>query len=663
MATTSTTPSLSAEQRAALAVLGLMIAQTQAPGPNVARESWITRRTDRVDLLGEQSVRYTVQLKIDLPTDVLGIETASAPIIPLTTIRRGTKLRALELRDEHGSQVPLATPEQCGALAVRGLRTYADVMLAVSQPAYPGHATTLNDRVSEDLRHIALDTSRSAQAWERFQTAANATATPVGEEDYQRWLIMTLSDAGRDISLRSVLYELTRNFALSADIDGSHAAGKRIFALSWTHALPDLDRSFWSWLKLRMAWTEIKLAIPVDVGRTRNYVMEMAPPTDDLAIEWGGLAVTAADPGTELPVSRYRDCDDRSPAQLRFAMRVLPAGGSVPPDASATFAIRPNRVGFLMIAWVACALNAVLLTVASVWRVEFGSGGGGVSTLLLFVPGLLSVFLIRPGEHPVASRFFSGVRVVVMTSAGCVLAAVGIISVELDPGLRDAAWNALPVVPGLAAVAVTFSVLRFVHRPAIGDETGRGGAAASTANEPDPKRRHPQLATVMLVTLILAGTAAVGVSRVGLDNLSVGGRLQAALGKAGAAPGKSGHGRLALASFARLPWSRMYIFKAGTPRDEMVGVVGEAKVSRGEQHDHALPDSVDDDEALVVLVDHEAVRATIELPTSKVLVTSAAYPTQCFLRASDVLRVRNATKERAEPRTVSVATPDPDCDR
>ncbi len=664
MATTTTMP-LTAKDREALAVLGLMIAQTQAPGPSPGRESWIRRRTDRVDLLDEETIRYSLELEMEVPPTVLAdIPTASAPIIPLVSIRRGKRLRALELRDEQGTRVPLATPEECGELAVRGLRAYADVMLIVSDSKYPGHSKVLDGEVSKDLVHIVLDTSESADAWERFETAATATVAPPGEEDYQRWLLMTRSDdAGRDISLRSILQELTHSFALAAAVSGSEAAGRRILTLGWTETFRQRDQSYSNWLTLRMAWSDIKLGIPVDVGRTRNYIIEMAPPTDDLAIKWGGLAVAAVDPVTSSRTSVYRDCDDRSPAQLRFTMRSLPTGGEVRPDASATFAILPNRVGFLMIAWFSCVLGAIMVTFASMKRGDLGADGGDISPLLLFVPSLLGIFFIRPGEHPVAARFFSGVRVVVIAAAVCVLAAAGLVSVELDPALRDVAWYALPVVPIMAALTVTVSVLPLVRRrPQVGDEAGLGDEPAFSATQQASSPTRYSLRTAVAVVALIAIALAWGVLSVGPGNLGVAGRFDAALRAAGAAPGASGHGRLALGSFARVPWSRMYIFPPKTPRDDMADVVGEAKVSKGEQRDRELR-SMGSDASLVVLVDHESVIDTIELAHSDTRVSNAAYPTQCFLRPSDVVRVRDDAKEDAAPRTISVATPDPDCQR
>ena len=640
---TKTAAKLPAEDLQALAVLLLMITQHQAPGADPSSQSWVRRRTDRIELLDEQSVRFCSDFEFEVPDEVWGLPTTDIPFVPLTTFRRGTRLRAVELHDHEGTRIPLATPDECGDVAVRGVHAFAKVLLADYNKRNPGspHSIALDDTVEANLRSVVIDDHGAKAARKLFEDAAKGTSAPADERAFQRWLAMTYRAETGDANLSTVIADLAANFAVAAVLSKQELR-RRTLSLRWTQPIAR-DVSFWTWLSLRMAWTELKVSLPVPATRTRNYLVELPAPSDDLLILWAGLA------RAKRGGSTYLETDDARPAQLRFTMRSLEPGSAVP-VMRVHYSVRPTRSRVLAVAWFTTALCAVVLNIAGERSSAITLNAEGGAAFLLFLPGLLSLYLVRPAEHPLALQFFSGVRLVAIFAALCGLAAGGLVILDPDPGWREYWWTALRLLSVAALLAVTASMLGLARaRPHVDTE-------APDPREARAKRpvRHPAAIAALIGALIGAVTLGACVLIVGASTLGIERRFEAAIDAAQRSADANRDAPLSLASFARVPWKRMYIFKARTSRGAMAKAIGRVRIAAGERRDHNLPDKVPAGDSLIVLVDGAAIARVFAIPETKAHFDSAAYPKQCFLSPTGVLRVSDDAR-------VSVKEPDDDC--
>jgi hypothetical protein len=664
---------LAQEEDRALALLGLLITQVEPRGEKAASECWVHRRTDRIELLDENLLRWQVHLDYEVPPEVWGISTDDLTLIPLAPVgERGTKLRSLDMIDGAGCTVARATPDEIGPAMARALQVYAEKLLADERQRSqrPGCAALL-PTVAAQLASIASDTDPSdvqraparIAAMKSFEAAAAESLSCIGDEEvFQRCVIMTHRDSqNRDIGLATVLRELDSRIMITAVLPAP-VRGRSTLKLTWIESREPGKPPFVEWLGLRMAWNELKLQLPVHgASRTRYYRIETTSPSDDVSLEWSGLAASGS----------YVDCDEGDPAHLRLAMRSLPPDSAATrSNASAHVALRPTSKGFLIVALFACALCTLLLGVG-LWRLEdLRRDVESSAALLLFVPGLLSLFVVRAGEHPIASRYFSGVRVVVAVSAMCVFLAGGLLILDIDPVKRRFLWFPLVASSAIALLAVVASYRPFLTellrgvkkaRPEKGQTVGDAPGDAPASRLGSLPAKNPRLA-------VCAAGLAVGVISVvtslfvyGPHDLSVEGRLKAEIARA-ADHDDSKYRKVTLSKFARIPWTRMYVFNPKTSAHMVFKAVGERRAAAGIEAGHHVPARVPADRALIVLVDGSKIVRTFELPTSMAAVTTgAAYPKQCFFVPTDVWRVRAALQRG--PVEISVEKPDADCGR
>jgi hypothetical protein len=85
--------------------------------------------------------------------------------------------------------------------------------------------------------------------------------------------------------------------------------------------------------------------------------------------------------------------------------------------------------------------------------------GGDVSTLLVAIPGLLAVYLARPGEHVLASRLLVGTRIVVAMAGILSFAAAGSLIVLAPGRLQAIVWLA---IAGLAWVCWVLTFISYL---------------------------------------------------------------------------------------------------------------------------------------------------------------------------------------------------------
>lgn len=638
-------PAQPVDESVAVALLSLLFAQRQDPTPDTP-DSWVRRRVERIAVIDESSVRHHWSIDFELPATIAGAPTDDLPYVPLSWFRRGTRLRDVSLTDEDGRRIPIATARQSGELAIAAMTAYGRHLARLLAPdAGREPPAELHADVLEDLRAIAVDRDKRGDALERFRAARGDAAQP-DEQQFQRAMIMGAEIAGRDVSLRGFVEELATSYVLLAVLPGSEAQRRRELVLTWVEHGPD-GTSLATWIASHMAWRPIVLSMkPRNVDSTQSYCLELGSPSDEIEVVRGALVVGQYERphGVGYPrlVAQIPDADvDRDPAHLRFSMDSFAKhagrrGAEIAP--LATFVLRASRVGFVRLALLACALSTMLLALG-LWHLDAVRGQvDGAATLLLVVPGLLSLFVLRPGEHRLATELFSGVRCMVVTSAISVLTAGALLLVDLDRGWLKLWWTGLLLISAMTLLAVLASnaLPQSRRAPRLPEALPDDPGATS-----EPSSLNPVVAWLvaalmyrpfraMCLYLAICGACfAVALELTGgREQLGIERRLDATLAQ-------PRDGRVALWSFAGVPWTRMHVFGPQTTREQISSAVGRDALAAGT---HLRP-IVARGTTLFVLVDGARVVTVFELMTSQADAATLVASGRCALRPTDELIV------------------------
>jgi hypothetical protein len=121
--------------------------------------------------------------------------------------------------------------------------------------------------------------------------------------------------------------------------------------------------------------------------------------------------------------------------------------------------VRPSPDGLLRSSAVSSCFSTVLLVLATLLAHRIDSTRVDASTaLLLVLPGVVSTFLARPGEHYWVSRLLRGVRVLTLISAVSVYLAAAVLVTGVADGSMRPLWGvfaAVSMVPSVALVVAT----------------------------------------------------------------------------------------------------------------------------------------------------------------------------------------------------------------
>ena len=280
----------------------------------------------------------------------------------------------------------------------------------------------------------------------------------------------------KNTSFRAQLEELEQNFVMHAAVPCP--PGTRLI-VKWSSEVPI---SFWTHKHLwsRLGQSLGLLCWPVNLligGRGGSHHLEVAaPPGVDI------VQIVAT------PVGRPEQPPIRSRGLTPHAHILVPA--TPPSRYNATIFVRTSRPGWLNASWLVAALIAVIMGLG--WAnlsVFFPPGpvsaeAGTAATLLLALVGVIATWLVRPGEHPLASRLLAAVRFLILVDVAAVLAGTGDLVLHHTTHPPKDLWLALSLVAYVVAGFVTFARLLPVAPPRRWERTGwtgillwrRGGA-------------------------------------------------------------------------------------------------------------------------------------------------------------------------------------------
>jgi hypothetical protein len=131
--------------------------------------------------------------------------------------------------------------------------------------------------------------------------------------------------------------------------------------------------------------------------------------------------------------------------------------------------VRTRRQGWLTASWLVAVLTAVIMGLGKADLSVLFPGNtasaeaGTAATLLLALVGVIATWLVRPGEHPLASRLLEAVRILMLADVVAVLIGTGdLVLHRATRPLPEDLWLVLfwvtCVVAGFVTLARVFPV-------------------------------------------------------------------------------------------------------------------------------------------------------------------------------------------------------------
>jgi len=427
---------------------------------------WVHRRVESITFIDENRIRRRVSVDFtlpDLPRELLRttrIRGKSAAYVPLTLLRKRTVVN-FDLHDEDGRSLPLLSRRQNNAVGATMLCLLAEAVLGGSLP----------EDLQRDLCTIA--THRQEPAAEAFRSLRDPPRDCRSADE--RALLV------EEPRVMTVAEDLTNNFLLLVPIAADLEA-RRVTKFSYEERPgAEIDRSLWRSLPETMNWSDVPLLLPASsLGAAGSYHVEIEVPDELEVASVSGIDLRRGEPlPSETTQSGSQDYRGLRRVHLHYSGLPRWTWGLI------ELKVGVARSGLLAAALLSAALTALLLSVASLRLEELREQAEVSSALLLAIPGVLSSYLLRPGEHPLVSKLFGGVRVVVFLSALCALVAAGGLALEASATALGLMWGVLVPLAWACVGALALSLLlpldRYHVRPHRGEGSGRSAARGSFA--------------------------------------------------------------------------------------------------------------------------------------------------------------------------------------
>jgi hypothetical protein len=194
-------------------------------------------------------------------------------------------------------------------------------------------------------------------------------------------------------------------------------------------------------LAAAIGWSPTVVRFPTAAAEnTQSYHFEVAAPP---GLVIASASIVAGRPNEPVPPS-WDHVEGGHPVVNLHVVEV-PNGSMSRTQVS----LRLNRRGWLVTTALASALSSILLWAAFLRPVQ-GAQGQPVAAALLAVTAAVTVFIVRPDEHQMASRQVNTVRAAATVSI-CLLVGVGILITFLD--------HSVSTLTGTAAVIGTLCTL------------------------------------------------------------------------------------------------------------------------------------------------------------------------------------------------------------
>jgi hypothetical protein len=394
---------------------------------------WVHRRTELISFIDENSTRRHISVDFtlpELPDNMLGIDIGGERIayVPLTLLRKRV-LSDFSLCDEEGRTLPLLTRTQNADIAVAMLLHLAQVVLD----------TPLLDDVREDLQTIAGPIKEAEEAFERLNSddATHPSYT-------QRRALLA------EPRMRALMEDFVHSFLFLVPMPAQHGK-RRIIKFSYEEE-PGLrvrpNHGKLHWLTQTVGCAPISYLIPSSsIGDSASFHAEIFVPE-------------------ELEITRTRTIDLKRHEVL--SDRIEPVGAQrvhvYSPNEQRTIwglvevSVLVARKGLLMASVVVSLLTSIMLTTTFLNLTATSKSTDAASAFLLAIPAIFSGYLLRPDEHPLVTKLFAGLRMLVLTSGLCALVACGLLIIGVTGKPLHTTWEVVMVLSWIITLLLSFAL-------------------------------------------------------------------------------------------------------------------------------------------------------------------------------------------------------------
>ncbi len=446
---------------------------------------WVHRRVETCELVDDRTARRRVSLDFTISQSEADPAGLPDPVhaVPLAMLAKAP-LRNFDIYDEDGTPIPVFTTGQAQKVATAGLTAAARNAFALADDVPPERdlgevvlrdlerIVTCDADDDETLREIrrAQEVVRPADAelpdptdpekvraqreleraiFERNRVMGNPAAAGLIESLQSNFLLLAQTSVA--IGERRIL-KFTFEEPINARQEGSPPSSARQLA-SWRARAWAAVRAEARWLGVRLGWLAETVSLSCPTAQwSRSFHIEMAAPA--------GLEITEARlySGTASLSDRVSGPLNRVHLHLRDSAAPV-AERTTQTEPYAVVYLRAQRSGFLLPAFLASLVTPVLLFFGSLRLPDLAREVEAAATLLLLGPGLLAVYLARPAEHALASRLLSGVRLLLLLSGLCAVAAGCVLIAGFAAEDRLIAWNTLTIMSAAIAMMVGVATL------------------------------------------------------------------------------------------------------------------------------------------------------------------------------------------------------------
>lgn len=431
--------------------------------------SWIDRRVETASLTAERRFRRHMSVDCRMPPSVLELATdlgLSRFLVPLRFVTKSGPMLAFDLRLDDQS-VPWLTRSQ-NAMAARSV-LYAAVD-HLGPPLTPDLDAAIGDVAGADvaasdrvLELLGLNLPGDNGDFESLP--AEGLAVP---EELVRWLVTTLD----------------HNFLLLADVGIPQVRRRTVFKITQELGLRVQEPLP---ILAQMAWEPTSFVFDCpDVTATSSYHFQFVAP-DGMIVAGGELFGAPRDGDDDNGDAGHvvgslgepdGEGDGDSGGESGIGGRTESFGisasqGSVlglnthvwdVPEAetyNVEVLVRPSPDGLLRASAVSAGFSTILLFLAAAFAHRLDGGRLDASiALLLVLPGLVSTFLARPGEHHLVSRLLRGVRLLTLASAIIVYFAAAVVVAGVAGSALRWTWTGMALLSAIPTVVLVVAVER-----------------------------------------------------------------------------------------------------------------------------------------------------------------------------------------------------------
>jgi hypothetical protein len=329
---------------------------------------------------------------------------------------------------------------------------------------------------------------RASREWNRAQAAITAPmagklAAIEARRDLSPQVRQATDKLMADRRFRNQLIELAQNYVVHVAVPAEPIT-RRIVKLTSERSV-----TFWSrtskLLRLLqgLGWKSWPLRIPIG-GRGGSHHLEVAAPpgVDVVRIVARPRPRRSTEPGE--PRARTLSTDGFQPHVHISIPAILPM------RYRATIYVRASRSGWLLASFLVGIVIAVVMMlgrhyVSDLFRTSGTASpeAGTAATLLLTLLGVIALWLIRPGEHPLASRLLLLVRVLILIDVADLLIGTGDLVLHTGRHPPTPLWSGLAWAATVIAVVLTLSWLMPRRLPWSGGNRDRPGYAEDDGGE------------------------------------------------------------------------------------------------------------------------------------------------------------------------------------